>query len=100
MPVSTRALIQLCHRVGTAVHAGVPARRVWEMEERHAHGPLREAMRRIHEQVAGGGTVAEGMQASGDYFPAMFVQMVAVGEQTGKLDEVLRRLGEHYEHLS
>jgi type II secretory pathway component PulF len=30
----------------------------------------------------------------------MFVQMVAVGEQTGQLDQVLHRLGEHYEHMA
>src|SRR5438067_299806 len=100
MPVSTRTLIQLCHRVGTAVRSGVDARRVWEMEERHASGPLRSALGAIRQQVASGGTVAEGMQATNGYFPPMFVQMVAVGEQTGKLDEVLRRLGEHYEHLA
>ena len=44
--------------------------------------------------------MAEGMQASSGYFPPMVVQMVAVGEQTGKLDEVFQRLAEHYEHLS
>src|SRR5207237_10681993 len=98
--ISTRTLIQLCHRVGTAVRSGVDARRVWEMEERHASGPLRAALGSIRQQVTSGGTVAEGMQASNGYFPPMFIQMVAVGEQTGKLDEVLHRLGEHFEHLA
>lgn len=100
MPISTRALINLCHRVGTAVHSGVDARRIWETEERHAIGPLRNAVSGIREKVAGGGTVAEGMQAADGYFPPMFVQMVAIGEQTGKLDEVLKRLADHYEHLA
>jgi type II secretory pathway component PulF len=63
-------------------------------------GPLKNAVGRIREKVAAGGTVAEGMHESDGYFPAMFVQMVAIGEQTGKLDEVLKRLGEHYEHLA
>jgi hypothetical protein len=98
--ISSRSLIQLCHRVGTAVHSGVDARQVWEMEERHASGPLREALGAIRQQVDAGATVAEGMQASNGYFPPMFVAMVAVGEQTGKLDEVLRRLAEHYEQLA
>jgi type II secretory pathway component PulF len=98
--ISSRSLIQLCHRVGTAVHSGVDARRVWEMEERHASGPLREALGAIRQQVDAGATVAEGMQASNGYFPPMFVAMVAVGEQTGKLDEVLQRLAEHYEQLA
>ena len=64
---------------------------MWETEERHAHGPLRTAIGAIREHVAAGKSVAEGMQASSGYFPPMFVQMVAVGEQTGKLDEVLKR---------
>src|SRR5262245_62790766 len=98
--ISSRSLIRLCHRVGTAVKSGIEARRVWEIEERHASGSLKEALATVREQVASGGTVAEGMQASNGYFPPMFVQMVAVGEQTGKLDEVLHRLAEHYEHLA
>ncbi len=100
MPISTHSLIRLCHRVGTAVKSGVDARRIWETEERHAIGPLKSAVGQIRDQVAAGGTVAEGMQASNGYFPPMVVQMVAVGEQTGKLDEVFQRLAEHYEHLS
>lgn len=100
MPISTRSLIQLCHRVGMATRSGLDARRTWETEERHAHGQAREVMSLIRRQVTAGGTVAEGMHAAGGYFPPMFVQMVAVGEQTGKLDEVLLRLAKHYEHLT
>jgi type II secretory pathway component PulF len=100
MPIPTRSLIQLCHRVGTAVRSGVDARRVWETEERHASGSMKDALAGVRQQITSGGTVAEGMQAAHGYFPPMFVQMVAVGEQTGKLDEVLLRLAEHYEHLS
>src|SRR5688572_3727358 len=100
MPISTRALVNFCHRVGTAVRTGIDARRLWEMEERHASGATRGAISTIRQHVNAGGTIAEGMQASPGFFPPMFVQMVAVGEQTGQLDEVLRRLAEHYETLA
>jgi type II secretory pathway component PulF len=100
MPISSRSLINLCHRVGTSVRSGVDARKVWELEERHATGALKNALESIRRHVAAGSTVAEGMRASNGYFPPMFVQMVAVGEQTGKLDEVLQRLAQHYEHLA
>lgn len=80
--------------------SGVDARRIWETEERHASGPLRAAITGIREKIAQGGTIAEGMQAADGFFPPMFVQMVTIGEQTGELDEVLKRLGEHYEHLA
>jgi type II secretory pathway component PulF len=100
MPISTHSLIRLCHRVGMAVRSGVDARRLWETEERHASGRLKNAITLIRRQVTAGGTVAEGMQASDGYFPPMFVHMVAVGEHTGKLDEVLKRLAQHYEHMA
>jgi type II secretory pathway component PulF len=98
--ISTGSLIKLCHRVGTAVRSGIDARRVWEMEERHASGSLKAALGLIRSRVGEGGQIAEAMHAQNGYFPPMFVQMVAVGEQTGKLDEVLLRLAEHYEHLT
>lgn len=98
--ISTSSLIRLSHRVGTAVRSGIDARRTWEMEERNATGSLQTAVTAIKNNVISGGTVAEAMQAQNGFFPPMFVQMVAVGEQTGKLDEVLLRLAEHYEHQS
>lgn len=100
MTISTRSLTQLCHRVGMAVRSGVDARRLWETEERHALGRHKAALSLIRREVAAGGTIAKGMQRSNGYFPAMFVHMVAIGEQTGQLDEVLKRLAEHYEHLA
>src|SRR3569623_1135894 len=99
MAISNSAMIQLSHRVATAVRSGVDARRMWETEERHAHGQVKEALANIRDRVTAGGTVAEGMQESGQ-FPPLYVQMVSVGEQTGKLDEVLNRLAEHYEHMA
>jgi type II secretory pathway component PulF len=80
------------------VRSGIDARKVWEMEERHASGSLKTALGIVKDRVAQGGTIAEAMHEQNGFFPPMFVQMVAVGEQTGKLDEVLLRLAEHYEH--
>ncbi len=96
--ISTRSLINLSHRVGTALRAGVDARRVWETETRHASGTLKNQLDAIRQRVADGDPVADAMRSANGYFPPMFVQMVEVGEATGKLDEVLLRLAEHYEH--
>jgi type II secretory pathway component PulF len=96
--ISTRRLINLSHRVGTALRAGVDARRVWEMETRHANGRLKGQLDAIRRRVDAGDPVADAMRSANGYFPPMFVQMIEVGEATGKLDEVLLRLAEHYEH--
>ena len=98
--ISTRSLIQLCQRVGTSLRAGVDVRRVWEMEASRGSATQRQYVEQIKQRVAGGENVAEAMRGCGSYFPPLVVQMVEVGESTGKLDEVLLRLAEHYEHQS
>jgi type II secretory pathway component PulF len=96
--ISTRSLINLSSRVGMALRAGVDARKVWELETRHARGTLKDQVERIRQRVASGDPVADAMRSANGYFPPMYVQMVEVGETTGKLDEVLLRLAEHYQH--
>ena len=46
--------------------------------------------------IAEGKTIAEPLAESG-VFPGMVVQMIAVGEQTGAVDEMLSKIGDFYE---
>lgn len=91
-------LRQVCLRVGNALRAGVDIRRVWQMEEDYAWPRHREAIRVVRRRVESGQTLASGLEAAG-IFPSLVVQLAAVGEQTGKLDEVFLRLAEHYSQL-
>ena len=50
----------------------------------------------VAEQVKRGSTLAEPLEQSG-YFPPLLVQIVAVGEQTGKLDELLLHAAETFD---
>lgn len=93
------ALRQLCLRVGNALRAGVDIRRVWQMEEDYAWPRWREAIRVVRRHVDSGQPLASGLEAAG-IFPPLVVQLAAVGEQTGKLDEVFLRLAEHYNQLA
>ena len=96
--ISTHSLINLSQRVGTALRSGLDVRRVWEIETRHASGLVRPRMEDILQRISAGDPVAEAMRRQDGFFPPMFVQLVEVGETTGKLDEVLLRLAEHYQH--
>ena len=51
---------------------------------------------RIRESVSQGQGIARPMK-EGKIFPPIVVRMVAVGEETGKLDELLMRVSEHYD---
>ncbi|HEX5443897.1 MAG TPA: type II secretion system F family protein [Pirellulales bacterium] len=92
-------LSQLCRRLATSLEAGVEIRRVWAREStgRSSLG-LRRHMELVAEGINRGETVADALHEAGGYFPTLFHELIDVGEQTGKLAEVLRRLAEHYEH--
>ncbi len=56
---------------------------------------LGERFLRIKEKVKGGVSVSQGMEESGE-FPPLVVQMIAVGEETGKLTEMLEKVSQFY----
>ena len=60
----------------------------------YADGIIRAAVR-----VEKGSTLAEAIAAASD-FPPILSQMIAVGEQTGKVDEILSKLADFYESQS
>ena len=51
---------------------------------------------RVMDQVTQGTQLCEALQNE-DLLPSTLVQMIAAGEQTGKLDEVLNRLSDYYD---
>lgn len=53
-------------------------------------------VKRIEDEVRAGKSLSAEMSASGK-FPPMIVQMVTVGEDTGRLDEMLSRMSEYYD---
>lgn len=57
---------------------------------------MAKAIRNIKEGVNKGEGLAQPMKAS-KLFPPMVVQMVAIGEETGKLDELLLKVSEYYD---
>jgi type IV pilus assembly protein PilC len=95
--LSTRELIGLCRRVATLLRSGVDVRRVWDSETQHGSSRSRRAALTILEHVKQGETISAGMRASGA-FPPVMLAMVEIGDHTGKLDEALFKLAEHYEH--
>src|SRR5687768_18622767 len=46
--------------------------------------------------IAGGDTIAQPLQKS-KVFPPMVISMIAVGEQTGGLDEMLSKIADFYD---
>ncbi len=83
--------------LGTLLSSGVPLLDGLKVTARAAGNTIvLDAVEHIKESVTGGSTLAEPMRAT-NVFPPMVTQMVSVGEETGRLDEMLTKLADFYD---
>lgn len=97
--LSTRELSQLCRRVGLALQAGVDVVRVWSGETQRGTPRHRPHFQTVCDRILAGDTLAEALAATHGFFPRFGCELVAVGEKTGRLEEVFLKLADHYDHV-
>ena len=95
--IGLKPLAGLCHRLATSLEAGVDARTVWSRETDRAVGALRRNLTLVSQGVNRGQSLADSLEPTDEYFPAIFREMAAVGEQTGHVDGVFAQLADHYQ---
>jgi len=81
----------------TLISSGVPIMQALEVVG-HATGNrvIMEAVDNVRNSIREGESITVPLQASG-FFPPLVVQMTSVGEETGRLDEMLGRVADFYE---
>ena len=83
--------------IGTLSRSGVELTRAVELAERSTSNVIfKEALRECGQRIAAGEEVAEALQRS-EAFPPLAVRVFSVGQDSGKLDEMLFRLAEDYD---
>lgn len=60
--------------------------------------PYYDAIKRIRDDVTSGQQLNASIKAT-NMFPSMLTQMVAIGEESGALDEMLEKVATHYENV-
>lgn len=95
--ISSRFYVQFLETMANLVGNGLTLLRALELS-RDATQNLsqRSALNDVIEQVGDGRSLSKAMIRSGS-FPPLLVDMVSVGEQTGKIDLSLRRAAERYD---
>lgn len=97
--VSTKRLALLCRSLGTSLEAGVPILKSIDTAARKSSdAELRRVMQQVLDDIKSGSMFTDAVDSHGRYFPDLFVDMIAVAEQTGTLPEVLLSLANHYEN--
>ncbi len=92
------AMVRFCRMLGTLLGAGVPlvaALRV--AKEAIGNQTLADTVAFAIEQVQRGASLARSLGAAERLFPASVVEMIAIAEETGRLDKELVRLATAYE---
>jgi len=83
--------------MGTLLGSGVPILDALTIVAKSAGNVIVEdALMTVAAKISEGHTMAEPL-ASTKIFPGMVVQMIAVGEQTGALDQMLNKIADFYE---
>jgi general secretion pathway protein F len=82
-------LAALLHRLSIAVAAGVDLRRAWASEASRVPVRYRAAMARVAARLDDGDPLGESCAGSGGAIPDVVAGMLAVGDRTGRLAEVL-----------
>jgi type IV pilus assembly protein PilC len=91
------ALARFARNLGTMIRSGVPILQALEIVgETSGNMVLQKAARDVQDSVRRGESLA-GPLAEHSVFPAMVVQMLAVGEDTGALDTMLEKIAEFYD---
>ncbi|MEE3367998.1 MAG: type II secretion system F family protein [Planctomycetota bacterium] len=98
--ISARRLAQFCHNLGNSLHAGVDLRRILETEAESGTPRHRRLLKKIRDQVGAGISLTESFAQTGGYFPPLARAMVEVGESTGRLERIFRRLATYYDTVA
>jgi type IV pilus assembly protein PilC len=90
-------LARFSRNLSTLVSGGIPIiQTIRIMSETINNVVYRDILIETAKQVSNGNSISESLQ-SYDEFPPLVTQMVKIGEQSGQLGQIMRKLAEFYE---
>jgi len=83
--------------LGTLLKSGVPILQALDLvKEIISNTVISSVLTTVYNRVKEGDRLSKPLENTG-YFPAMAIQMITVGEETGRLEEMLLRIADNYE---
>jgi type IV pilus assembly protein PilC len=91
------AVAKFTRTLGTMISSGVPIMDGLEITSKTAGNMIIEnAIKTVRTAISEGRTMSEPLEQTG-LFPGMVVQMIAVGEATGAMDQMLGKIADFYD---
>ncbi|HCE44256.1 MAG TPA: pilus assembly protein PilC [Lentisphaeria bacterium] len=95
--VSKSAIAKFSRTLGTLMSSGVPVLNALQIvKDTSGSEVVSAAVQKVHDAVKEGESIARPLAAT-KIFPKMVVSMIQVGEQTGKLPDMLERIADAYD---
>ncbi len=90
-------MAKFARTLGTLFDNGVPVLTALRITaDTLTNTAISEEVRNIHDRVSEGDSISESLRGS-TYFPPLLINMVAIGEETGRLGSVTKRVADAYD---
>ncbi len=94
--VSRPELAEFCHNLALLVRGGVPLMQALkDLREATPNPRLRKALGILLQDLQAGNPLSRGMEREKGVFPGIVRSLVALGEETGRLDQTLEEAAQH-----
>jgi type IV pilus assembly protein PilC len=93
------ALVDWCRALRYSLSAGLNPVRIFKQQAKSGPRALRALAGELAQQLADGASLEDALEPHRDRFPPLFLELVAVGEQTGRLEDTFQQLEEYYQSL-
>lgn len=86
-----------CKQMSVMLESGIPLNNALDILEQQATSKnLKSSLKIVSKSLKEGSQLSKAMLDQEGMFPDLLIRMVQAGEKTGKLDEVLEKMSEHY----
>lgn len=96
--LKTKDLVVICRQLSSLLGAGITVIRALDMLYQQMESKnAKEVIGNIYESIQAGKTLSEAFRDQEKALPSIMIYMIAAGEESGRLDEVMIRLSTHFE---
>lgn len=88
----------LCSQLSIMLGAGISVSKAFDdLEKQCSKSLMKRALGIVKEEVTKGKNLYESMAEFRNTFPIFMVEMIKIGEECGRMDEIFKKLSEYYE---
>lgn len=91
------ALVAWCRTLHHCIGAGLSLTKIFKQLAKSGPRPLRDLASELEGKLNRGSSLEDALEPHRNIFPPLFIELVGVGEQTGRLEDTFRELEQYYQ---